>query len=120
MRSLNLILPAASLLLHSSSSLATIFEPVNLTPPLNWLAGPGLFPGNVIAGYNADLTEYDATSWGAHILEACAGFTACTSALAYQGTYYPERQDWFLGPADERRSDKQRRHGGKVLVWICV
>lgn len=81
----NVILPAASILLHSTSSLAASFTPVALTPPLNWVAGPRLFPGNVIAGYNANLTEYDATSWGLHILQACAGYTACTSAHAFQG-----------------------------------
>jgi hypothetical protein len=86
MRSLYLTLSVASLLLHSTTSFAAVLKPVNLTQPLNWVAGSYLFPGNLIAGYNADLTEYNATSWDAHILAACASFPACTSASAFQGT----------------------------------
>ncbi|OAG07338.1 uncharacterized protein CC84DRAFT_1163546 [Paraphaeosphaeria sporulosa] len=85
MRTFSIILPAASLLLHSIPSLAASFAPVALTPPLNWVADSYLFPANIIAGYNANLTEYNATTWGAHVLAACASFTACTSALAFQG-----------------------------------
>ncbi|PVH93594.1 hypothetical protein DM02DRAFT_603748 [Periconia macrospinosa] len=86
MRSLNLLIPAASVLLYSTASLAASFKPVKLTEPLNWTSGSYLFPGNIIAGYNANLTEYNAASWGAHVLAACESFTACTSALAFQAT----------------------------------
>ncbi|KAI9934003.1 hypothetical protein MW887_005075 [Aspergillus wentii] len=39
------------------------FSPVPLPPPENWLAGPRLFPQNVIAGFHADYDKYNAKSW---------------------------------------------------------
>lgn len=63
------------------------FEKVELTEPLNWLAGKSLFPGRVIAGYNANLDEYNAESWVQHVLEQGKAHKACTSVLAFQGAF---------------------------------
>ncbi|KUI61184.1 hypothetical protein VP1G_08359 [Cytospora mali] len=62
------------------------FTQVALTPPLNWIAGSYLFPTEVIAGYHASVADYNATAWDAYILSACESYSACTSAIAYQGT----------------------------------
>jgi len=62
------------------------YKRVNLSKPLNWIAGPSLFPGNVIAGYNADLSEYNAEGWAAYILKQCKAFSACTSTISNQAT----------------------------------
>ena len=62
------------------------FERVPLTEPLNWIAGRSLFPGRVIAGYHAEVSDYDATSWAEKVLGDCKNYTACTSSLSYQGT----------------------------------
>jgi hypothetical protein len=62
------------------------FTRVDLPAPLDWTAGPSLFPGRIIAGYNAGVKEYTAESWGAHVLSQCTQFSSCTSALAFQGT----------------------------------
>ncbi|KAF2441584.1 hypothetical protein P171DRAFT_74145 [Karstenula rhodostoma CBS 690.94] len=129
MRTNSIILPLASLL-HPTTSLAASFAPVNLTAPLNWIADSYLFPGNVIAGYNANLTAYDATSWGAHVLAACAGFTACTSALAYQATNSGSTggRFWFGyafrgGPTDESFYERDDDPYGGVTesaAWTMV
>lgn len=92
MRLTNLMVAATSLLLHSTITTAASFKPVELDEPLNWTADDYLFPGNVIAGYNANLTEYNATTWGTHVLAACMSFTACTSALAFEGMMKPREQ----------------------------
>lgn len=61
------------------------FERLSLPDPQDWSAGKRLFPGNVIAGYNADYHKYDKESWAAHVLEQCKGFEACTSSLSFSG-----------------------------------
>lgn len=69
----------------AAAAAALNFTQVALTPPLNWIAGNSLFPSQIIAGYNAEVSEYTAEEWSAHILEACQGFSACTSADGFQG-----------------------------------
>ncbi|KAL5428072.1 hypothetical protein PMIN04_001015 [Paraphaeosphaeria minitans] len=133
MRTRGIIFPAASLLLsllRSTPSLAASFAPVALTPPLNWMADSSLFPGNIIAGYNANLTEYDAASWGARVLAACASFTACTSALAFQATNSDSTggRFWFGyafrgGPTDESFYERDDDPYGGVTesaAWTIV
>lgn len=62
------------------------FVRLNLTEPMNWVAGNSLFPGRVIAGYNAGLDQYtSAEAWASYVLEKCKGFEACTSAYSVQG-----------------------------------
>lgn len=70
--------------LSSLASAATFVE-VNLTAPLNWLAGDYLFPVEIIAGYNAPVDDYNISDWAPYILASCKSYTACTSAIAYQG-----------------------------------
>ncbi|ROW15870.1 hypothetical protein VPNG_02639 [Cytospora leucostoma] len=70
----------------AATATATTFTEVSLTPPLNWIAGSYLFPTEIIAGYNAPVDDYNQTAWDAHILASCESYTACTSAVAYQGT----------------------------------
>ena len=88
MRPLTLLLPLACALLHHTSAMPTAtFKPVKLSEPLNWIAGPSLFPSQIIAGYNAPLDQYDAASWGEHVLSKCKEFSACTSAQVFQGAF---------------------------------
>ncbi|KAK2603271.1 hypothetical protein N8I77_009742 [Diaporthe amygdali] len=70
----------------AAAAAAVNFTQVALTPPLNWVAGDFLFPSQIIAGYHASLTEYDAAGWYAYVLDACQSYSACTSASAFQGT----------------------------------
>lgn len=70
----------------AAAAAALNFTQVALTPPLDWIAGGSLFPSQIIAGYNAPLDEYTAEEWSAHILDACKGYEACTSADGFQAT----------------------------------
>ncbi|KAH8884375.1 hypothetical protein GQ53DRAFT_880134 [Thozetella sp. PMI_491] len=65
---------------------AANFTKVTLEEPLNWIAGRRLFPGNIIAGYHDDLDNYTASAWATYVLDQCKGYTACTSAEAFQAT----------------------------------
>lgn len=71
----------------AATAAALNFTQVALTPPLDWIAGPSLFPSQIIAGYNAPLDDYTAADWSAHILDACKSFSACTSADGFQGMF---------------------------------
>lgn len=71
----------------AAAAAALNFTQVALTPPLDWIAGSSLFPSQIIAGYNAPVDEYTAEEWSAHILDACKGFEACTSADGFQGMF---------------------------------
>lgn len=66
-------------------TVAATFTQVALTPPLNWVSGSYLFPTEIIAGYNAPVADYNATAWDAYILASCESYSACTSAIAFQG-----------------------------------
>ncbi|KAE8350548.1 hypothetical protein BDV28DRAFT_150832 [Aspergillus coremiiformis] len=57
--------------------------PVRLPPPENWIAGPRLFPRDIIAAYHAPHDEYDAPRWRAYVNRQCEHFAACTSTLAF-------------------------------------
>ncbi|KAI9151733.1 Phosphotransferase [Paramyrothecium foliicola] len=59
------------------------WEPIQLDYPLNWQAGPRLFPGNVIAGYNDDYDNWDAESWAGHIVGECDQFERATSTHSF-------------------------------------
>lgn len=61
------------------------YQRLNLPDPQNWIAASSLFPGDVIAGYNADYNKYDKESWANYILDQCKGFSACTSTISYSG-----------------------------------
>lgn len=61
------------------------FVQVELADPQNWIAGPSLFPGDVIAGYHADMDQYDTDSWAEYVLEKCKGQNACDSTSSYSG-----------------------------------
>ena len=61
------------------------FYPVPLPPPENWIAGRQLFPGQVIAGYNAIYDDYNADTWAKLILEKARGFEAATSCSSFSG-----------------------------------
>ncbi|OJJ38369.1 hypothetical protein ASPWEDRAFT_24311 [Aspergillus wentii DTO 134E9] len=73
------------------------FSPVPLPPPENWLAGPRLFPQNVIAGFHADYDKYNAKSWSEYVEKKCKEFHACTSTHSFSainsGT--PKDRYWF-------------------------
>lgn len=65
------------------------FTQVPLTAPMSWTAGKSLFPGNVIAGENAEYNDYTAETWSQHVLEVCATYSACTSTLSFSGEIAP-------------------------------
>lgn len=69
----------------AAAAAALNFTQVVLTPPLNWIAGSSLFPSQIIAGYNADVSEYTADEWSAYMLDACQSFTDCMSVDGFQG-----------------------------------
>ncbi|KJZ73897.1 hypothetical protein HIM_06790 [Hirsutella minnesotensis 3608] len=79
------------------SSPAAEYVPVALEEPLDWSAGSRLFPGNVIAGYNAELNKYTKETWAAYMLNQCKLYSACDSSLSYSainsGT--PKDRYWF-------------------------
>lgn len=109
----------------AATAAALNFTQVLLTPPLNWIAGTSLFPSQIIAGYNADVSEYTAEEWSAYMLDACQGFTACTSVDGFQGMFsahYLEalEPDHHLPMLTAWNSDKQRQHWWTLLVWICI
>ncbi|KAB8271310.1 hypothetical protein BDV30DRAFT_148780 [Aspergillus minisclerotigenes] len=56
---------------------------LHLPPPHNWVAGPHLFPGKVIAGYHANLDEHNAKGWHEYINQKCEKFHACTSTVSF-------------------------------------
>lgn len=55
-------------------------------PSDGYSAGRSLFPGRVMAGYNAEPDQYDADSWAKHIVEKCRSFGGATTAVSYSGT----------------------------------
>lgn len=63
------------------------YKKLELEKPLNWIASSRLFPANVIAGFNSELSQYDAEGWADYILGQCKQFSACTSTSSFQGTY---------------------------------
>lgn len=58
---------------------------LNLPDPQDWIAGPRLFPTNVVAGYHANLTQYNKDSWAKYVKGQCERFSACTSSITYSG-----------------------------------
>lgn len=82
----------------TAAAAAATFTQVALTPPLNWVSGSYLFPTEIIAGYNAPVDDYNATAWDSYILSACESYSACTSAIAFQGmaTIDQARKKWYL------------------------
>ncbi|KAF4580552.1 hypothetical protein EYR38_003151 [Pleurotus pulmonarius] len=52
-------------------------------PSDGYSAGRSLFPGRVMAGYNAELDKYDADSWASYIVEECKAFGGDTTAVSY-------------------------------------
>ncbi|OGM49853.1 hypothetical protein ABOM_001608 [Aspergillus bombycis] len=54
-----------------------------LPPPDNWVAGPRLFPGEVIAGFHAHIDEHDAKGWREYVNQQCEKFHDCTSTLSF-------------------------------------
>lgn len=76
---------AVAAFLAPSLATAANFTSVYLEPPLNWVVGPYLWPAEIIAGYNAEVTDYTDDAWDAHILAECETFTACTSSITWQG-----------------------------------
>ncbi|KAM4065053.1 hypothetical protein HRG_004606 [Hirsutella rhossiliensis] len=76
---------------------AADYVPVPLEEPLEWSAGNRLFPGNVIAGYNAGYEDYNKDTWAEHVLQQCKTFSACDSSLSFSainsGT--PKDRYWF-------------------------
>lgn len=81
----------------TAAAAAATFTQVALTPPLNWVSGSYLFPTEIIAGYNAPVDDYNATAWDSYILSACESYSACTSAIAFQGmaTIDQARNRWY-------------------------
>lgn len=65
----------------------TGWDKVDLKAPADWIAGPRLFPGNVISGYNADYHKYNAKHWEEYILEKCKSFDQATSSISYSGKF---------------------------------
>ena len=61
-------------------------KPVKL-PGDDYIAGDGLFPGRVIAGYHAPYYEYDADSWAKYVLKRTEAFEAGTSCVSYTGEF---------------------------------
>ncbi|OAA43621.1 hypothetical protein NOR_04196 [Metarhizium rileyi] len=76
---------------------AAEYQRLHLPDPQNWIPGSSLFPGNVIAGYNANYNEHDKESWAALVLERCESYADCTSSATYSainsGT--PKYRAWF-------------------------
>lgn len=70
---------------HKLRAAGAVFHPVPLPPPEDWLAGPQLFPRQVISGYHADYKDYNADTWAAYILEKAKGFAAATSCSSFSG-----------------------------------
>lgn len=70
------------------------FEPSQLPlkqivlPGPDYIPGPYLFPGNIIAGYSADFAEYDQTSWAAYVLKHTQAYDAATSCASYSGKLF--------------------------------
>ncbi|KAI9327602.1 hypothetical protein DFJ73DRAFT_800841 [Zopfochytrium polystomum] len=69
--------------IHNTADATTVFTPVALAPPLNYLAASKLIP-RIIAGYNADIAAYNATGWANHVLDQCRTYKLCTAALSFQ------------------------------------
>lgn len=65
----------------------TGWDKVDLKAPADWIAGPRLFPGNVISGYNADYHKYNAKHWEEYVLEKCKSFDQATSSISYSGKF---------------------------------
>lgn len=60
---------------------------VSLPPAAaSYVVGERLFPANYISGYDADLGEWTAAGWNAHVLAMCQANAACTSTAAYSST----------------------------------
>lgn len=91
----------------AAAAAALNFTQVALTPPLDWIAGGSLFPSQIIAGYNAPLDEYTAEEWSAHILDACKGFEACTSADGFQGMFSINVPEAVRDPPAFAQADSQ-------------
>ncbi|UNI23291.1 hypothetical protein JDV02_009121 [Purpureocillium takamizusanense] len=116
----------ASALLAATTALAqNEYARVPLDEPLNWVAGPSLFPVNVIAGYNAELAAYDRESWANHVLEQCSTFSDCTSTISFSainsGT--PKTRFWFGyvfrgGPTTQANYERRAGVLGSVAYSI--
>ncbi|KAK7444348.1 hypothetical protein VKT23_015360 [Stygiomarasmius scandens] len=67
------------------------WKPVDL-PGDNFIAGPTLFPGQVIAGYNAPDNAYTAETWTKYVLDKAQSFDAARSCCSFSCTTYYEVQ----------------------------
>jgi hypothetical protein len=85
MKSINILAVASIVLASPIVQDQTTFELVALAAPLNWLAGPSLFPRKMIASYHAELAEYEATDWADFVLQKCISYSRCRSTLSFSG-----------------------------------
>ncbi|KAF4582259.1 hypothetical protein GQ602_006883 [Ophiocordyceps camponoti-floridani] len=87
------------ILLLTGTATATVYKRLDFPGLNNMDPGPRLFPANVIAGFNADYNEYNASSWAEYILAQCRGqFNAsCDSTISYSAinSGSPPIRYWF-------------------------
>ncbi|VUC32282.1 unnamed protein product [Clonostachys rosea] len=124
--SLSTILPGALFAMEALAEPTTDkYIRVLLEEPQKWVAGSRLFPGNVIAGYNAGLGDYNAESWSNYVFEKCKSFDQCTSSLAFSainsGTPKTEALFGYVfrgGPTTQK--DYKRVEGVKNSVAYSI
>ncbi|PFH57842.1 hypothetical protein XA68_14495 [Ophiocordyceps unilateralis] len=83
----------------ASAASAVRYERIVFSGQDNMVAGKRLFPGNVVAGYNADYGNYTSDTWAGYILDQCKTVykEACDSTISFSainsGT--PKYRAWF-------------------------
>ncbi|KAI5458309.1 hypothetical protein BGZ63DRAFT_456930 [Mariannaea sp. PMI_226] len=89
--------PAADPATVATNPPAKVFVPVPFQEPRDYIAGPSLFPSQVIIGFNSPVKKYDAQGWANYVLKKCKGYSATTSTVSYSalnsGT--PHDRYWF-------------------------
>lgn len=94
------------------------WERVPLVPPLNWVAGPSLFPGRVMSGYNDDYNKWNAETWAAHIVDECEKLNGVGSTHAFSGQQSSVCRRRML--LTVKTSNQLWHAQGSLLVWLLL
>ncbi|KAE8312078.1 hypothetical protein BDV41DRAFT_577918 [Aspergillus transmontanensis] len=75
------------------------YFPVDLPPPDNWIAGPRIFPSQVLpnGGFHADYDKYNADTWAEYVNSQCENLDgrSTISFAAINSGSSPKCLFWF-------------------------
>jgi hypothetical protein len=90
-------------------------------PSDNYLPGPTLFPGELIARYHAHVSEYNVDTWAAYVVKETSKFPTGSVAFSCSGAWLLAcLLRSFLIEFTAMRRHQLRKCRRKILVWLFL